>query len=527
MQYFSKIRALKTGTKITGLIILVSLIGGGYLYWNANRITYQFVSVKKGSLTERVDLTGSVAPVDTASLAFQNSGTISKVYKQVGDKVSAGTVLAKLDTRDLKTQLASAKANVEVAEAKLNSLTTGATPATIKVSETSLDMAQKALTGDYMNAVSVIIDSYSKATDAVRTKLNIFFTNPETQNPILIFTSSAGSTVRETQYERGNLNNLFSTWNKQVETLSSKSSSPKEIRKALSVASKNLSTIARFLNNLTTVTINASSFPAGLSLTKETAKSTVATSVSKINMALKNIVSANNVIKNQEALVALDRTKLAQTLEPATKENIAIAKADVDSAQAKYDAILIQISKSLLRSPIRGVVSVQDAKVGQTVQANRIVAKVFSSNELEVDVTLPEVDTGKVSVGDDIDITFDAFPNKVFTGKVFSIDPAETVTSGVVGYKTKIHFTKQNPLIKSGLTANVSIVTTKKENVLILPQYSLLQTDDGTFVEVLRHGKATRVLVNTGIRDDSGNVEITSGITDNERVITMGLKSES
>ncbi len=527
MQYFSKIRALKTGTKITGLIILVSLIGGGYLYWNANRTTYQFVSVKKGSLTERVDLTGSVAPVGTASLAFQNSGTISKVYKQVGDRVSAGTVLAKLDTRNLEAQLESAKANVEVAEAKLNSLTTGATPATINVSKTALDMAQKTLAGDYMNAVSVIIDSYSKATDAVRTKLNIFFTNPETQNPVLVFTSSAGSTVRKTQYERGNLNNLFSTWNEQIKAFSSASSSPAKIHESLSVASGNLSQIAMFLNDLTTVTINASSFPSSSSLTTETAKTTVTASTNEVNVALANIVSTSNTIKNQEALVAHDQAKFAQTLEPATKENLAIAQANVDSAQAKYDAILIQISKSLLRSPIRGVVSVQDAKIGQTVQANRVVAKVFSSNELEVDVTLPEVDTGKVSVEDDVDITFDAFPNKVFTGKVFSIDPAETVTSGVVGYKTKIHFTKQNPLIKSGLTANVSIVTTKKENVLILPQYSLLQTDDGTFVEVLKHGKATRVLVNTGIRDDSGNVEITSGITDNEKVINMGLKSGS
>jgi multidrug efflux pump subunit AcrA (membrane-fusion protein) len=125
-----------------------------------------------------------------------------------------------------------------------------------------------------------------------------------------------------------------------------------------------------------------------------------------------------------------------------------------------------------------------------------------------------------------VTMTLDAFPNETFTGSVFYIAPAQTDTQGVISYTVKISFAKADPRLKSGLTANIDIETMKKDAVLVLPQYAILQNDSGTFVETLVGGVATTTPVSLGIQDQSGNVEVLSGVTEGEQVINIGLKTQ-
>lgn len=109
-------------------------------------------------------------------------------------------------------------------------------------------------------------------------------------------------------------------------------------------------------------------------------------------------------------------------------------------------------------------------------------------------------------------------------GKVFYIAPAETNTQGVINYLVKISFSKPDIRLKSGLTANIEIQTKHKDKVLVLPQYAILQNDEGTFVETLENGKTVQHPVKLGIQDQKGNVEILSGVTEGEQVLNIGLK---
>ena len=171
-----------------------------------------------------------------------------------------------------------------------------------------------------------------------------------------------------------------------------------------------------------------------------------------------------------------------------------------------------------------GTITTQNAKVGQIASPGVPVVSLITANTLEVDANVPEIDIGKVSTGDAVSMTFDAFPNETFAGKVFYIDPAQTVVSGVVDYKIKVAFVKSDPRMKSGLTANLDITTQTKDNVLILPQYAILQNDSGTFVKTLVKNVVVQNPITLGISDENGNVEVTSGTTEGEQVINIGLK---
>ena len=174
-------------------------------------------------------------------------------------------------------------------------------------------------------------------------------------------------------------------------------------------------------------------------------------------------------------------------------------------------------------APISGVVTQMDAKIGQIASPNTPLVSIISENNYEVDAFVPETDIGKIAVSDPVSMTFDAFPGQTFTGSVFYIDPAETVNQGVVDYKIKVSVKDQTQL-KSGLTANLDIQAVKKDNVFILPQYAVLQNDQGTFVEVTKNGKVENDPVTLGIQDQNGNVEVVSGVTLGEQVINIGLK---
>jgi RND family efflux transporter MFP subunit len=201
-----------------------------------------------------------------------------------------------------------------------------------------------------------------------------------------------------------------------------------------------------------------------------------------------------------------------------------LADASVEQARAGIAATEANFHGTKIVAPISGILTQQDAKVGQFASPGTPLVSIIGNGGFEADAGASETDIGKIAVGDKVTMTLDAFPGETFTGTVFYIAPAQTNTQGVVSYTVKISFEKPDPRLKSGLTANIDIQTKHKDNVLILPQYAILQNDAGTFVETLVDNKVKRNPITLGIQDRKGNVEILSGVTLGEQVLNIGLK---
>lgn len=519
--------ALSRRSKIIWSIVALLIIGiVGFLLFGQKAKVSAAVTVKRGTLTQMVTVTGNTTPIGDVSLSFLTSGTITSVPVPVGSTVTAGQVLAKLNTSTLSAQLAGAQANVDAAEARLASLEAGATPQTIAVSQAALNAANQQLANDYVTAYQALITSYANAQDAVRSKLDTYFQNSETAYPRLIFVSNNGIAANAAQTDRPIAGNELLKWQTDLIGLSPASPTA-SIEAALAKATTHLAVIQQFLSEMSDAAAFATTFPPGSTNTQQSVQASIALSIAEANSAQTSIMSASQAISTQKAALAQAQATFNQTKAGATSYDLAAQQAQVESAQASVDQIQAQINQAIIRSPIAGTVSVQNAKIGQIATPNNPLVTVISKSNLEIDANLPETDIGKVNVDDPVSITFDAFPGEKFTGTVFYIDPAETIISGVVNYKIKVAFTKPDLRIKSGLTANMEITTNTKDNVLILPQFAILENDNGSFVEIT-DGKTTKQIpVTTGIQDDAGNVEITSGVTEGEQVLNLGLKTGS
>jgi RND family efflux transporter MFP subunit len=506
---------------IVGIVVLVLIIFGIYYFAFIRKASpYQFVTVTQGAITEEVSVTGNTTPIQSLDLGFQNGGIIASVNKAVGDQVAAGDVLERLNTSDLEAQLAQAQANVDAANAQLQSLQAGAQPADIQNSEAALAGGQQSLANMYASAENTLNDSYTKANDAVRNQLSAFFTSAETNNPQITFSVSNSQTLNNAESERLRASTELNLWQSELATVNASSPSS-TLDAALQNATAHLSVIKAFLNSVSqAILLEANLSPATLNTYNNqltAANNEFTTATTNINTTIQNIASQKITIQQLQAQLNL---KLAGS----TVQQIANQQAQVEAAEANVRNVQVQINEATLASPIDGVVTVQNAKVGEIATPGTTMTSLISNDDFEVDSEVPETDIGKISIGQTVTMTIDAFSGETFAGKVFYIDPAQTDISGVVNYTVKVSFSKPDPRIKSGLTVNLDIQTQQQNNALILPQYAIIQSDQGTFVDVIQNGKEVQVPVTLGIQDQSGNVQILSGVTKGEQVVNIGIK---
>ena len=130
-----------------------------------------------------------------------------------------------------------------------------------------------------------------------------------------------------------------------------------------------------------------------------------------------------------------------------------------------------------------------------------------------------ETDIGSVRVGDPVALTFNAYPGKTYTGKVTAMPLLATTSSNVTTYPVNVTVTGQAQELLPGMTANLTIITARAQNVTVVLTTAVQTTSFGSYVVGLNsHNQTVRMPVQTGI-SDLNNTEILSGLTTGQRII--------
>jgi membrane fusion protein, macrolide-specific efflux system len=143
----------------------------------------------------------------------------------------------------------------------------------------------------------------------------------------------------------------------------------------------------------------------------------------------------------------------------------------------------------------------------------------IEGGQLEANISLSEIDVTKVKVGQKATMTLDAFPDKTFTGHVASINTTGTVSSNVTSYPATIVFDSNNSNIYSNMAVDAKIITSVKDNVLLVPSTAIQTSNGTTTVRVLKNGQVQTVTVEVGSSNDT-QTEITSGLNEGDTVVT-------
>lgn len=212
------------------------------------------------------------------------------------------------------------------------------------------------------------------------------------------------------------------------------------------------------------------------------------------------------------------------------------SKTDYDQAQSNMVQAETNLGYARIFSPIDGIVLSREVEVGQTVAASFETPTLFTLaqdlRKMQVVADVDEADIGQVVEGQKVSFTVDAYPDDVFEGSVTQVRLQATTESNVVTYEVVIDAPNPDVKLKPGLTANVTIVTMQKPDVLVIPVKALRFSPDPAQktpsagpkrVYVDHNGKLTETPVKTGVSDGIYS-EITSGLSEGDSV-AVGFKA--
>src|SRR6266404_6007312 len=201
------------------------------------------------------------------------------------------------------------------------------------------------------------------------------------------------------------------------------------------------------------------------------------------------VTQAEGDLAAAQAALELAKINAARTQELVKKQNS--AQADLDQAianlhqaeanlkikQGALDKARADLEHCTITSPVDGEVISRSVDVGQTVAASLQAPVIFlianDLTKMQIDSNVAEADVGVVTVDQDVDFTVDAFPFRTFHGKVVQVRNAPITVQNVVTYDTVIGVSNPDLKLKPGMTANVSIIVTHKDDVLQIKNAAL------------------------------------------------------
>jgi HlyD family secretion protein len=223
-----------------------------------------------------------------------------------------------------------------------------------------------------------------------------------------------------------------------------------------------------------------------------------------------------------QANVDQAKANLAKLTAPATETDLQVQRASVAQAEQALKQAQLKLEQAMLAASFDGVVTAVDIVPGSAASSATTAISLIDRSTLHVDLKLSENDVAHVQLGQLVNLTIDALKDWRAQGTVSYIAPSAESSNGVVTYRVRADFPDSNARVKIGMTANLTITVAKKDGVLLVPNTALLPKGASRVVQVLNpDGKTTHeVDVQTGLTDGS-NTEITSGLKEGDKVVTI------
>lgn len=540
-------------------------------------------TVNQQNLEQTVLTTGQVVSETNLSLSFQSSGVVENILVSTGSQVKAGDVLATLSQSNVKASLTSASGQLAQARANFRKVLAGASPEQINVSQKSVDSAKVAYT-NALSQLTNIQSSTAAAINQAQTTLDDLLSptssSDNKRSAILVNIANQLSAIKADLDKEKQIiddNNLKDTFgvadsaslanfknaNSQVQSLlaiantsllSAQSyKSDTNIYQAVNDATAALNQNIIALNYCYTALQNSvvsSRFTqtqldayktvvnaavlnenSGISLIKSS-RQALTDSITAANNALTNsklsatqqISSAQNQINSAKAAWQQSEATLAQQKAKAQPADIDAAQAQLLSAEGAVEAAQTALNNAVLKAPADGTITQINTKVGQQNTAMQAVIVLQNINSLHTEAYVSESNVAALKIGQKVDYTFDSLgPDKHYEGKILTIDPASTVISGVVNYLVKASL--PNILeIKPGMTVNMTVSVDNRQNVLAISSSAIINKNGEQYVRLIDNPVTKtyhEVKIQTGLQADGGLVEILSGLSSGQEIVTL------
>ena len=531
------------------IIVIIAIVIFVYYQATANKqpVTYTTEMVKRGDLTQTVTATGAVESAHEINLGFEVPGKLAAIKVKEGDLVKSGQELARLDAVDLQAQINQAKASLRAATANLQKVRAGSSAEDVKVSEEQVNKMQSDLNNlikeqndQLVNLSEKNIDSLNSSLFSAKValdKVNNYLIDGGNTNNLVVNDSSLKNSVSDNYH-------LLSSRLSGLLSVASSLRGSQDNDKIISVSEdvrSFLSDLNNFLNDSYRLADSIILNYSYSQTTKDAIKADVAVQQTATNAGLSAVQNsksnlANAITSYKSQIDAAQKNLNIYNAQLRLKKagprsfDVEAAQASLDQARAQLEKLNANLDSYVIKAPIDGKISKVNFLVGEQTSQAQPVMIMLGNEKYEIKVDIAESDIAKLKIGNKVTIDLDAFgSDHIFSGHVTFIEPASTVIKDVIYYKTTISFDQDswNDQIKAGMTANITIVTAEKQNVIYIPQRAVkikeavLGQVGEKYVRILVADQPQEKSVTIGLRADNGLVEIVSGVAEGDKVITF------
>ncbi|OGZ02470.1 MAG: hypothetical protein A2946_02770 [Candidatus Liptonbacteria bacterium RIFCSPLOWO2_01_FULL_53_13] len=501
--------------KTTAVIVALVIIGGGY--YGYKKLTtapaetrYVLAAAEKGTLVVSVAGTGQVSASNQVDLKPKVSGDVTAIGVSEGQRVTAGTLIVRLDSRDAEKTVRDAEANLESAKISLQKLVQPADALSLLQAENTLAQAKES----EQNAESSLMKAYDDGFTAIA---NAFIDIPgvmtglesvlngntlaaSQSNAYAYYdliklqepsaeqfrdTALASYATARTAYEKTLQNYKNTSRYSDKATVDSLISESYDTMKSISEAIKNAKSFLDFVND--TLAVGGSRIPSALTTHIGNLQSYTGTANTHIG-ALLNIKTS--IQDDKDTIVGTERTIREKT------EALLNLKAGADPLDVKSQDLSITqrenalrdaketLANYFIRAPFDGIVAAINVRKGDSASGASAVATVITAQKI-AEVSLNEVDVAKINAGQKVTLTFDAFPDLTIAGSVVQVDTIGTATQGVVNYGVKIAFDTQDDRVRPAMSVSAAIITSATTDALLVPNGAVKSDGSAYYVEML------------------------------------------
>ncbi|MDB5224575.1 MAG: hypothetical protein JWO43_197 [Candidatus Adlerbacteria bacterium] len=467
------------------------------------------------SATGPLPVTGKVSSVSEASVTAQSSGEITSLPVKLGQRVSAGSVIARFESASQQAAVLQAQGSYDAAVAALAK----ASGSTASNSSVTSSQAQQSVANAQASAAAALQSAYATLDDAIHAKADALFSNPRSYNPILNLSVSDSQLVNDVQNQRPNIEITLA--DAQAVSGNLGADVDASIEKMISYTQK----VASFLSVLTAALNKAIS-------NQNTSQATIAADLASVSAARSAVVAATASLLSVKATYDAARssaTTAGNTATGGVQNDIAAAEAQVKIAQGSLNAARANLEKTVVRSPISGTIVSLPVTRGDFVSISSPVATISNPQALSIKVYITSDDAKTIAVGGKADI------GGVASGVVVSIAPALDPTTnkievsvGIIGDQSAltdgdtvtvtIDRGTSKSKTKSPAAITIPIIATK-----ITPQGAVVFTTDNNTLAahpiVLGSIVGDRVVVTSGLSAEDVIVTDARGLADKQTVV--------
>ena len=250
------------------------------------------------------------------------------------------------------------------------------------------------------------------------------------------------------------------------------------------------------------------------------------------NLSYQRLTYGRDAVLVKQAVISQDQLDNQHSVFDQAIAQVGLDRASVQQQKANLDAAQLNLNYTNIRAPVDGTVVSRNVDVGQTVAASFQTPTLFlvakDLTKMQVDSNVSESDVGGVRVRQPVDFTVGAYSAKIFQGAVVQVRKAPITVQNVVTYDVVANVSNPELLLMPGMTANVSIITARRDNVLRIPLRALsfvpyrhakdmpsnrdFQQENGHSARIWldMDGKLRPLRIVRGL-DDGANVEVVDG----------------